>query len=39
MAVDLAIDAASRLVKASLDEKSQRQLVEDYLKQLPAGRA
>jgi F-type H+-transporting ATPase subunit b len=39
MAADLAIDAASRLVKASLDEKAQRQLVEDYLKQLPAGRA
>jgi F-type H+-transporting ATPase subunit b len=39
MAADLAIDAASRLVKASLDEKSQRQLVEDYLKQLPTGRA
>jgi F-type H+-transporting ATPase subunit b len=39
MAVDLAIDAASRLVKSSLDEKAQRQLVEDYLKQLPTGRA
>jgi F-type H+-transporting ATPase subunit b len=39
MAADLAIDAASRLVKASLDEKTQRALVEDYLKQLPAGRA
>jgi F-type H+-transporting ATPase subunit b len=39
MAADLAIDAASRLVKASLDEKAQRALVEDYLKQLPAGRA
>jgi F-type H+-transporting ATPase subunit b len=39
MVADLAIDAASRLVKASLDEKAQRQLVEDYLKQLPAGRA
>ena len=39
MVADLAIDAASRLVKASLDEKAQRALVEDYLKQLPAGRA
>ena len=39
MAADLAIDAASRLIKSSLDEKSQRQLVEDYLKQLPTGRA
>jgi F-type H+-transporting ATPase subunit b len=39
MAADLAIDAAARLVKSSLDEKAQRQLVEDYLKQLPTGRA
>jgi F-type H+-transporting ATPase subunit b len=39
MAADLAIDAASRLIKSSLDEKAQRALVEDYLKQLPAGRA
>jgi F-type H+-transporting ATPase subunit b len=39
LAVDLAVDAASRLVKSSLDDKAQRQLVEDYLKQLPTGRA
>jgi F-type H+-transporting ATPase subunit b len=39
MAADLAIDAAARLVKGSLDEKAQRALVEDYLKQLPTGRA
>lgn len=39
MAADLAIDAASRLIKSSMDEKAQRQLVEDYLKQLPTGRA
>jgi len=39
MVADLAIDAASRLIKASLDEKAQRALVEDYLKQLPTGRA
>jgi len=39
MVADLAIDAAGKLIKASLDEKAQRQLVEDYLKQLPAGRA
>jgi F-type H+-transporting ATPase subunit b len=39
LAVDLAIDAAARLVKSSLDDKAQRQLVEDYIKQLPAGRA
>jgi F-type H+-transporting ATPase subunit b len=37
--VDLAIDAASRLVKANLDEKSQRALVEEYIAQLPATRA
>jgi F-type H+-transporting ATPase subunit b len=36
---DLAIEAAAKLVKANLDDKTQRQLVEDYLKQLPAGRA
>ncbi len=39
MVADLAIDAAGKLIKASLDEKTQRQLVEDYLRQLPAGRA
>ncbi len=39
MAADLAIDAAARLIKSSLDENTQRQLVEDYLKQLPIGRA
>jgi F-type H+-transporting ATPase subunit b len=39
MVADLAIEAAAKLVKASLDEKAQRALVEDYLKQLPAGRA
>ncbi len=37
--VDLAIDAAGRLVKANLDEKAQRKLVEEYIAQLPAGRA
>lgn len=37
--VDLAIDAAARLVKANLDEKSQRALVEEYIAQLPANRA
>lgn len=36
---DLAIDAARRLIKSSLDEKSQRALVEEYLAQLPADRA
>jgi F-type H+-transporting ATPase subunit b len=37
--VDLAIDAAGRLVKANLDEKAQRALVEEYIAQLPANRA
>ena len=36
---DLAIAAAARIVKSSLDEKTQRQLVDDYIKDLPAGRA
>jgi len=36
---DLAIAAATRIVKSSLDEKTQRQLVDDYIKDLPAGRA
>ena len=36
---DLAIDAAARLVKASLDEKAQRKLVEEYIATLPATRA
>jgi F-type H+-transporting ATPase subunit b len=37
--VDLAIDAAGRLVRTSMDEKAQRALVEEYLSQLPANRA
>jgi F-type H+-transporting ATPase subunit b len=36
---DLAIAAAARIVKSSLDEKTQRQLVDEYIKDLPAGRA
>ena len=37
---DLAIDAARRLIQSSLDESSQRALVEEYISQLPvAGRA
>jgi F-type H+-transporting ATPase subunit b len=36
---DLAIEAAGRLVKANLDEKAQRQLVEEYISQLPSHRA
>src|SRR5512140_1214660 len=35
---DLAIEAAGKLVKASLDEKAQRQLVQEYIEQLPKGR-
>ena len=36
---DLAIDAARRLIQSSLDEKSQRALVEEYISKLPADRA
>jgi F-type H+-transporting ATPase subunit b len=36
---DLAIEAARRLIQSSLDEKSQRKLVEEYIAQLPAERA
>jgi F-type H+-transporting ATPase subunit b len=36
---DLAVAAAGRIVKSSLDEKTQRQLVDEYIKDLPAGRA
>jgi F-type H+-transporting ATPase subunit b len=36
---DLAIEAAGRLVKASLDDKAQRALVQEYIDQLPKGRA
>jgi len=33
--VDLAIEAARRLVQANMDENKQKQLVEEYLAQLP----
>jgi F-type H+-transporting ATPase subunit b len=33
--VDLAIDAAAQLIKANLDTKAQRTLVEEYIAQLP----
>jgi len=36
VAADLAIDAARKLVTLSLDEHKQKQLVEEYLKSLPA---
>ena len=35
----LAIAAAGRIVKSGLDEKAQRQLVDEYIRDLPAGRA
>ncbi len=34
-AVDLAIEAANRLVQINMDERKQKQLVEEYLSQLP----
>ena len=34
-AVDLAIEAAQRLVQMNMDEKGQKKLVEEYLAQLP----
>ncbi len=39
LVADLAIEAAGKLVKASLDEKAQRQLVQEYIEQLPKSRA
>ena len=33
--VDMAIEAANRLVQMNMDEKKQKQLVEEYLEQLP----
>ncbi|HUJ29008.1 MAG TPA: F0F1 ATP synthase subunit B [Myxococcales bacterium] len=37
-AVDLAIEAANRLVQSSMDQGKQKQLVEEYLSQLPRER-
>lgn len=34
-AVDMAIEAANRLVQMNMDEKKQKQLVEEYISQLP----
>jgi F-type H+-transporting ATPase subunit b len=34
--VDLAIEAAGRIIKANLDDRSQRALVEEYIAALPA---
>jgi F-type H+-transporting ATPase subunit b len=36
---DLAIQAAGKLLRANLDERAQRALVEEYLAQLPKDRA
>jgi F-type H+-transporting ATPase subunit b len=40
---DIAVEAASRIVKSSLTEEAQRRLVDDFVKELPraqgAGRA
>jgi F-type H+-transporting ATPase subunit b len=40
---DIAVEAASRIVKSSLTEEAQRKLVDDYIRELPraqkAGRA
>ncbi len=36
---DLAVAAATRIVKSSLDDEAQRALVEEYLRELPAGRS
>ena len=35
---DIAVEAASRIVKSSLTEEAQRKLVDDYIKELPAAR-
>ena len=32
---DIAVEAASRIVKSSLTEEAQRKLVDDYIKELP----
>jgi F-type H+-transporting ATPase subunit b len=36
--VDIAIEAAGRLLQTQMDEKKQRQLVEEYLARLPKER-
>ncbi|HVP68092.1 MAG TPA: F0F1 ATP synthase subunit B [Anaeromyxobacteraceae bacterium] len=36
---DLAVGAAARIVRSSLDEKAQRQLVDEYIRGLPVGKA
>jgi F-type H+-transporting ATPase subunit b len=34
---DIAVEAASRIVKSSLSEDAQRKLVDDYIRELPRG--
>jgi F-type H+-transporting ATPase subunit b len=34
---DIAVEAASRIVKSSLTEEAQRKLVDDYIQELPRG--
>jgi len=36
---DIAVEAASRIVRSSLDEATQRKLVDDYIKELPGVRS
>jgi F-type H+-transporting ATPase subunit b len=35
---DIAVEAASRIVKSSLTEEAQRKLVDDYIRELPRAR-
>jgi F-type H+-transporting ATPase subunit b len=35
---DIAVEAASRIVRSSLTEEAQRKLVDDYIRELPAAR-
>ena len=35
---DIAVEAASRIVKSSLTDETQRKLVDDYIKELPSAR-
>jgi F-type H+-transporting ATPase subunit b len=39
MAADLAVEGAKRLIQLNIDERKQKELVEEYLAQLPAEKA
>lgn len=39
VAADLAVEGAKRLIQLNIDDKQQRQLVEEYLQQMPTERA